>query len=411
MGADSAVKFPNVPDKHMLFEGDHSHYKANINGLLTKTTAVFTIAKGEEYECDVFMTGELKKRSTPDTVDDNNKKVLSNATHIMGADPTRRFMFDLTIDKFNVRLWFFSRSHVFVTEAMNLHMDAKNLISFALSLSGACREELGYDPTVRRVQGKDRTGPCYIFTIDGKQYITTEAITVRKAKFLLGCAARVFKVQQVLNDEGDLDTEVKVIKDYWLPEDSCTELEIRLAIEANVQKVNAVPNLDRSAFNKYFVRIEACEKVPVPSTTEKGQTPDSTSNFIRGQTLPSDIKRFTVSTQSSTYQRVMSVSIPASIMMESGAERQRRQETVIREATATHLARLDRRTYAPKVHCRQLSEYAGKPLDQMMDWDIILKALESLIIALSYMHSAGFVHRDISAANVLVKDGNAKLID
>ncbi|KAJ3892505.1 hypothetical protein GG344DRAFT_25254, partial [Lentinula edodes] len=70
-----------------------------------------------------------------------------------------------------------------------------------------------------------------------------------------------------------------------------------------------------------------------------------------------------------------------------------------------------RRTYAPKVHCRQLSEYAGKPLDQMMDWDIILKALKSLIIALSYMHSAGFVHRDISAANVLVKDGNAKLID
>ncbi|KAJ4492883.1 hypothetical protein C8J55DRAFT_217342 [Lentinula edodes] len=121
MGADSAVKFSNNPDKHMLFEGDHSHYKANINGLLTKTTAVFPIAEGEEYECDVFMTGELKKKSTPDTVDDNNKKVLSNAAHIMGADPTRRFMFGLTIDKFNVRLWFFSRSHVFVTEAMNLH--------------------------------------------------------------------------------------------------------------------------------------------------------------------------------------------------------------------------------------------------------------------------------------------------
>ncbi|KAJ3808057.1 hypothetical protein F5876DRAFT_17457, partial [Lentinula aff. lateritia] len=33
------------------------------------------------------------------------------------------------------------------------------------------------------------------------------------------------------------------------------------------------------------------------------------------------------------------------------------------------------------------------------------------VLALSYMHSAGFVHRDISAANVLVKDGNAKLND
>ncbi|KAJ3867094.1 hypothetical protein EV359DRAFT_35207 [Lentinula novae-zelandiae] len=154
---------------------------------------------------------------------------------------------------------------------MLFQQDAKNLIYFALSLSGACREELGYDPTVRRVQGKD-------------------------------------------------GTEIKVIKDYWLPEDSCTELEIRLAIEADVQKVNAVPNLDRSTFNRYFVRIEACEKVSVPSTTEKGQTPDSTSNFLRGQTLPFDVKRFTLSTQSSTYQRVMSVSIPASIMMESEPE-------------------------------------------------------------------------------------------
>ncbi|KAJ4499966.1 hypothetical protein C8R41DRAFT_875539, partial [Lentinula lateritia] len=171
MGADSAVKFSNNSNKHMFSEGDHTHYKANINGFLTKTTAVFPIAEGEEYECDVLMTGELKKKSTPDT------KVLFNATHIMGADPTRRFMFGSTIDKFNVRLWFFSRSHVFVTEAMNLHMDAKNLIYFALSLSGACREELAYDPTVRRVQGKDGTGPRYIFTIDGKQYITTEAIT------------------------------------------------------------------------------------------------------------------------------------------------------------------------------------------------------------------------------------------
>ncbi|KAJ3922985.1 hypothetical protein F5877DRAFT_32359, partial [Lentinula edodes] len=166
-------------------------------------------------------------------------------------------------------------------------------------------------------------------------------------------------------------------------------------------------------FNRHFVKIEACEKVQVPSTTEKGQTPDSTSNFLRGQTLPSDVKRFTISTQSSTCRRVMSVSIPASIMMESGPERQQRQDSILREATAVHLARLYRRTYAPKVHCRQPSEYAGEPLHRTTNWVIVLKAFESIIIvlALSYMHSAGFVHRDISAANVLVKDGNAKLID
>ncbi|KAJ4489481.1 hypothetical protein C8J55DRAFT_603779 [Lentinula edodes] len=321
---------------NLLSEGDHSHYKADINGLLTKTTAVPPIAEGAEYECDVLMTGKLKKKSTPNTVDDS-----CLMRHIMGADPTRRFMFGLTIDKFNIRLWFFSRSHVFVTEAMNLHTDAKNLIYFALSLSRACREELGYDPTVTRVQGKNRTGPRYLFTIDSKQYITTEAITVRKAKFLLGSATRVFKVQQFLNDEGDLDSEVKIPP---------TELETRSAIEANVQKVNVVPNLDRSAFDRYFVKIEACEKV---------------------QTLPSDVKHFTIATQS--------------------------------PATAVHLARLYRRTYAPKVHCRQLSEYAGEPLHQITNWVIVLKAFESLIFALSYMHSAGFVHRDISACECRIQ--------
>ncbi|KAJ3914658.1 hypothetical protein F5877DRAFT_82582 [Lentinula edodes] len=276
-------------------EGDHSFYKALINGLATKTTSVPHIAEGEEYECDVLITGELKK-TTPETVDDVES--LSNATHIMGADPTRRFMFGLTIDKFN---------------------DAKNLIYFTLSFSGACREELGYDPTARRVRNWSTLSSPSTAS-NTLQRKLSPSITVRKAKFLLECATRIFKAQQVLNNEGDLDSEVKVIKDYWLPENSCTELEIRLAIEANIRKV------------------ETCEKVPVPSTTEKGQTPDSTSNFLRGQTIPSDVKRFTVSIQSSTYQWVMSVSIPASIMMESGPERQRRQETVLREATAVHLA-------------------------------------------------------------------------
>ncbi|KAJ3815905.1 hypothetical protein F5876DRAFT_71679 [Lentinula aff. lateritia] len=199
MGADSAVKFSDNPPKHLLSEGDHSYYKALINGLLTKTTAVPPIAEGEEYECDVLMIGELKKKSTPDTVDDvgknsirgsdmlicvsSNKKVLSNATHIMGADPTRRFMFGSTIEKFNVRLWFFSRSHIFVTEAMNVHM-----------------------------LGEYRETTKLVHAISSPSI--TEAITVQKAKFLLGRATRLFKVRQVFNDEGDLDSEVKAIKDY-----------------------------------------------------------------------------------------------------------------------------------------------------------------------------------------------------
>ncbi|KAJ3871503.1 hypothetical protein F5051DRAFT_302395, partial [Lentinula edodes] len=55
------VKFSDNPGKHLLSEGDHSHYKADVNGLLTKTTAVPPITEGAEYECDVLMTGELNK--------------------------------------------------------------------------------------------------------------------------------------------------------------------------------------------------------------------------------------------------------------------------------------------------------------------------------------------------------------
>ncbi|KAH7880496.1 uncharacterized protein C8R40DRAFT_1080425 [Lentinula edodes] len=83
MGADSAVKFLKNSDTNLLSEGDHSHYKAHINGLLTKTTAVPPIAEGAEYECDVLMTGKLKKKSTPNTVDDMSKNFIRASNMLM----------------------------------------------------------------------------------------------------------------------------------------------------------------------------------------------------------------------------------------------------------------------------------------------------------------------------------------
>ncbi|KAE9399542.1 hypothetical protein BT96DRAFT_993874 [Gymnopus androsaceus JB14] len=413
LGEDSTVFFSNNPAKSLWSEGDNSSYIADVNVLLRKSTSVSPRKQGEEFECDVVATGDLEMDSTPDKVNDNNVKVVSNATHIMGADPIRRFMFGLTIDSTNVRLWFFSRSHVFVAKIFDLHLNVRHLIYVALSIGYASKDELGFDPSVERILAPDKR-PVYIFKVGDKEYMTKEAIAVRKAKSLLGRAPRIFKVLEVINREPlQLGPITQFLKDYWIPEDSPTELETRNSIRDNVNKVNRLEWLDVNKFDDYFVKIDACVKILVKSLTDPdAEAEDSSSNFLRNGSLPSKCDRYRLVTSMTTYLCPPTVSIDGSLMTGSETEAERRISLAQYESVAAQLANLDWATYGSKVHCRVISEDAGEPFDQKLsDWPTILNGLQLLLTGLAFMHSAGFVHRDISNGNVLCRDSMVKLND
>ncbi|KAK7024392.1 hypothetical protein VNI00_016333 [Paramarasmius palmivorus] len=73
--------------------------------------------KEKEDECDVVLAAEFKTKVDDGYIDDNVSKALGNVNlnHITGTDPTRRFVYGMTIEHTNIRLWLCSRSHIFVT--------------------------------------------------------------------------------------------------------------------------------------------------------------------------------------------------------------------------------------------------------------------------------------------------------
>ncbi|KAE9383275.1 hypothetical protein BT96DRAFT_89535 [Gymnopus androsaceus JB14] len=175
---------------------------------------------------------------------------------------------------------------------------------FTLSIGYASKDELGFDPSVERILVPDKSGPVYIFKVGDKEYMTTEPITVGKAKSLLGRAPRIFKVLEVINREPfQLGSITQVLKDYWIPEDSPTELETRNSIRTNVNKVNRLEWLDVNKFDDYFVKIYDCVRVLVKSLTDPDAdaVEDTSSNFLRGGSLPSNCERFTLVASTTKY--------------------------------------------------------------------------------------------------------------
>ncbi|ESK80868.1 hypothetical protein Moror_9162, partial [Moniliophthora roreri MCA 2997] len=97
------ITFSSTPSKGLKSEGAHGGYIADINALLVNTTAVGDQAGKEQFECDIVMTGEFKKVVNDSDTDNNISKLVSNINHLMGSDPTHRFV-----------------SHIFITESLDL---------------------------------------------------------------------------------------------------------------------------------------------------------------------------------------------------------------------------------------------------------------------------------------------------
>ncbi|ESK85644.1 hypothetical protein Moror_9947 [Moniliophthora roreri MCA 2997] len=405
-GKSPLITFSSTPTKASKSEGDHGGYKADINALLLKTTAVGGEAGKASHECDIVVTGEFKKLVNDKVRNDNVSKLVGNVNHLMGSDPTRRFSYGLTIEHTDTRFWFFSRSHIFVTEKLDLQKNIKDVIYFVMALGSAtCNAELGFDPTARRVQeplgrnGKPETR--YRFKVNGYEYETVEPIRVYKAKFLLGRANRVFKVQRVEN--GVLVGPTLVLKDLWLPEGAKTELEIQQDIKNNINKVHNVEGLDPADFEKHFVTIEHCEIVKVPSMTESCNSDDNSTNFLRGNILPSAKKHFCLKLSTSDYKR------PPSHV--SGSQMSTPKGSVLsgHRAQTREMLRLAREHYGNKAHHRILMEDAGKPLEEIRELRTILLCIGQASTGLSIMFSAGMVHRDISTGNLLVSEVDGEL--
>ncbi|KAK0499818.1 hypothetical protein EDD18DRAFT_1249829 [Armillaria luteobubalina] len=310
----------------------------------------------------------------------------------MYADPTRRFMFGTTIENTTTRFWFFSRAVVLVSEPFNFIKDYTHLIRYVLSLSFATTEELGYDMSVTRVAYPHPENPSehaiqYDYHIGGKTYRTVECLSSFRASGLLSRATRVWTVYQI----DDPQHRKRALKDVWVPSSAPTELEMQREILKGIEKNH--PEISEKDRKQYFMEILECEVV---QTSQKCN--DDMPVFVRKSLeIIGDLVLYTLETAP------VSRTMPGS---------------TISTPTGASLANPDAdnipqplRLYKGRKHVRVVFAEVGTPLSDIRQPCVLFKALSDALKGLHYLYFGHYVHRDISAGNIIVCNGVGKISD
>ncbi|KAK0195828.1 hypothetical protein F5146DRAFT_951483 [Armillaria mellea] len=347
---------------------------------------------GHKLACDRPALEEYKKDDKPKDQNDNFAKLVGNASQAMYADPTRRFMFGMTIENKTARFWFFSRAIVLVSQSFDFLKDYTHLIRYVLSLSFATAEELGYDVSVTRVAYPLASNPSehtiqYDYLICGKTYRTVKCLSSFRASSLLSRATRVWTVCQI-KEEGQ---PLCALKDVWVPSNAQTELEIQLEIFHSIEENH--PEIGDEYRKKYFMEILACEVVKTSQNCS-----DDMPVFVRkGLEIIGDLALYTP--EAANVSRTM----PGS---------------TISTPTGASLANPDAdnkpqppRLYNGRKHVRVVFADVGKSLSDIRQPRVLFKALSDALEGLHHLYMGHYVHRDISAGNIILCNGMGKISD
>ena len=216
----------------------------------------------------------------------------------MRSDPCRRSTLGVTIEGANTRVWFTCRSVTMVSEPFDFikvsspllliadifsvnEQDTSQLIRFFCSVAFAADHELGWDPSIQRMQVVDGHVQ-YEIALDSANgssvYVTTCIIAEFGAKAMIGRATRVFKGYL----KGDPDKTPVAIKDTWRSWDR--EREDVILKEIFTDMVNVMDEAAAKDAQKHFLTILDADDVVIDGKQ------DDTLRLLGGQNPPSDCK-------------------------------------------------------------------------------------------------------------------------
>ncbi|EKM56466.1 uncharacterized protein PHACADRAFT_207697 [Phanerochaete carnosa HHB-10118-sp] len=332
---------------------------------------------------DIVIPAEFKKDNTDESRSLNATQVLCSLTHIMREDPRRRFVIGFTIENFWMRLWVATRTDVLVSYPIDLLTDIEKFIDFVLRISFSQRDELGFDHTIMRLPTLDsRDGPQYEILVNKKWYRTQRLISDVGAEALRGRGTRAWEVRELDKRGGEKIGPPLVVKDSWVDAGRDREATI-------LQKIrkSATTDVQREAFDAYLIDIKDSWDV---LTTEKKV--DSTRRAICRRSI-SPTARATSVEMYPDEDEIVDV-------------------TLSRGAIARALSEGPGPVmFAAKVHHRVLFGEVGKTIMEAGTLGTAFLVLADVIMILRLLHQCGWVHRDVSAGNVLIIDNVGKLVD
>ncbi|KAG9048245.1 hypothetical protein FS837_000381, partial [Tulasnella sp. UAMH 9824] len=112
---------------------------------------------------------------------ENRAQILGAANFCMNDDPRRMHVYAITIEDYQMNVWYFSRSHSAKSPEFNFADDPRTFIRVMLSFIFATEEELGYDPSIQRRLPPnptlDNSTLHFVYKLrdkDGDRYFKTE---------------------------------------------------------------------------------------------------------------------------------------------------------------------------------------------------------------------------------------------
>ncbi|KAF7776856.1 hypothetical protein Agabi119p4_5249 [Agaricus bisporus var. burnettii] len=376
------------------------------------------------------------KKSTKD-FEDNREKLVSAASHIMNDDPCRMWMYGITIENTKMAVWYFSRSHSVKSETFDFTKDLRTFIRVFLSFTYATREQMGYDPTVHRIEEEKKSKYVYeIPTENGTRYFKTiDSLAHPRVLCITGRKTRVWKAVEVKGFEGNAVNEELnggkevALKDVWLDEGSMTEKQNLDAIFERLKTIKddayewAPPSLrsklkaifNDGSYRSYFMEIE-CDSFNLGKSKKKSDEAEPAPEILQFSDVGGYKRNLTPNDAGGSAQVVDSHIKKATLvkdqnLLEGSTQINRHSRisgSALTEAAQSPLI-ANTRLYAVKRQYRLVYSEVGEPLDCAKSLHTAFNAVLDTYVALVLMYLAGWMHRDISAGNIIMVERGSDL--
>ncbi|KAJ3558270.1 hypothetical protein NM688_g1023 [Phlebia brevispora] len=319
---------------------------------------------------DIIAFGELTKTESEEDISDNINKVTSSMAKCMAGDPRRRFVFSFTIENVKMRLWFCDRSQILVSEPFNFITDHITVIHFFSALLNAGPADIGLDTTMVLLDNEERYDiNLHSTDLRLNTYRTINPIFTGDQQLLRYNGTRVWMAVKVV--DGQEIGDPVVLKDVWVDPN-------RRAEGASIEELcRAARDTEHQLdADSSFITVECHSDVYFDS--KHGRLLDYTRSPVR-----------------STYDDLV-----------------RSREDLLGGTTARETRPHNVRHHYRLVHYRIVFREVCRSLAEERSLATIFKALARIALVLQVMHSSGWVHRDVSKRNILLRgDGLAILSD
>ncbi|EAU89710.2 other/FunK1 protein kinase [Coprinopsis cinerea okayama7 len=371
---------------------------------------------------DIIVPFEFKVACSNAKVFENRGQLVSHVVHTMNDDARRLFMYGITIEDDLVSVWFFSRSHsAKATVFSMIEIVVKRpdlLVRVLVSLFCATDEQLGFDPLVSLVGTKNflYTFPPSETRASTHYYLTIHSVTEYRSLHLRGRSSRVWKVKRVhsaKNHERVAGTTDMILKDLSLSTDTPTEARIQeemfkdigeLSQDADWRKRDILRNCSKEDLDEMgevlkdgtsFMKFFSC-------IAQHHTGSASLAICAKGWRLPSVFEDPTVEVQAAAANSKVRIQLSAKPPKTSAdADLGKGKATVPTESIHQH-------PLEPRHQFRAVYDHVYTPLHDIMTMGEAVDIIKGCLTVLRVMFCAGWVHRDISAGNILAARGRPR---